>query len=294
MFDIFYFCRLLTQPAYRIQGLGLGCLCEIVRRYAAHHAPAEPLKIDDFRGAAKFNCYLQDHMGGQIFFRGSYSGSQLTLLESLLKVDSVFVDAGANQGEFSIAAACVVKYGKIISFEPVAEYRKRLIANIELNAFNHVQVMPLALGDVDGELPIFDQSEIFSDGTRNEGLPSLFASNSRGKAREIVAVRRLDDVLVNLQVTRVDVIKLDIEGAEWIALRGASRTLAKYRPILILEIGRETCQAAGYEPEEFVQWIIEQGYRIEKIGDGGRMQTIAPAQLDDFQNIVAYPQAKSQ
>jgi hypothetical protein len=104
-----------------------------------------------------------------------------------------------------------------------------------------------------------------------------------------VPVRRLDDVLDELGILRVDVIKLDIEGAEWIALRGAVNTLARCRPTLILEIGRETCQAAGYEPEALVEWLTSMNYRIEKIIDGGKTLPINPALLDDFQNIVAYP-----
>ena len=289
MRSIFYFIRRFTQRAYRIKGIGLGRLCEMLRRFAAKNAPSTPLLINDFQGNAKFNCYLREHMGGQIFFRGSYSGEQLTLLARLLTTDSVFIDAGANQGEFSITAANVAKNGKVISFEPVAEYRQRLITNIQLNGFNHVQVIPIALGEQNCSLPIYDRQESFSDGTRHEGLPTLFSSPNRGHEREVVTVRRLDDVLANLSLARIDVMKLDIEGAEWSALRGARNTIAKYRPILILEIARETCKAAGYEPEAFGRWIVEQNYQIEKIVDVNKTQRIAPEQLDDFQNIVAYP-----
>jgi FkbM family methyltransferase len=290
MRDIYYFLRRYTRLAYRIKGVGLGRLCEMLRRHAAKNSPSTPLQIDDFQGNSKFNCYLREHMGGQIFFRGSYSGEQLTLLARLLKSDSVFIDAGANQGEFSITAASVAKRGKVISFEPVAEYRQRLITNIQLNGFNHVQVLPIALGEQDGSWPIYDMQENFFDGTRHEGLPTLFPSVNRRHEREVVTVRRLDDVLAGLAIARVDVMKLDIEGAEWIALRGATNTLKKFHPILIFEIGRETCQAAGYEPERFAQWVIGQGYRIEKIIDGGKTQAIMPDQLGDFQNIVAYPE----
>ena len=284
-----YLLRRLTIPCYRIKGIGLGRFCEMLRRLVARNVSNKPLLIDDFRGQAKLICHLREHMGGQIFFRGSYSGDQLSLLESLLEIDSVFVDAGANQGEFSVAAAIVAQQGKVIAFEPVTEYRERLTANLQLNGYKHVQVIPVALGEANGNLPIYDQQEDFYDGTRHEGLPTLFASSTRGIAREIVEVRRLDDVLDRLAISRVDVIKLDIEGAEWIALRGAMNTLVKFHPILILEIGRETCQAAGYESEAFFQWIIDQGYRIEKIGDGGKSQAMKLSQLGDFQNIVAYP-----
>lgn len=289
MTGIYYMLRRLTQPAYRIKGIGLGRICELVRSWTARHAPQTPLMIDDFRGDAKFKCFLKEHMGGQIFFRGSYSGDQLTIIEKLLDKDSVFLDVGANQGEFSIAAARVVQQGKVIAFEPVSEYRARLLENVRLNDFGNIQVIAAALGEQEGSLPIYDQQESFTDGTRNEGLPTLFASESRHHAREVVSVKRLDDVLGELGVTRVDVIKLDIEGAEWTALRGAVNTITSCRPTLILEIGRETCRAAGYEPEVLVEWLAKLGYRIEKVTEGGKTLPINPALLDDFQNIVAYP-----
>lgn len=286
---IYYMLRCLTQPAYRIKGIGLGRLCEFVRRQAARYAPQTPLVIDDFRGDAKFNCFLREHMGSQIFFRGSYSGDQLTIIEKLLHNNSVFLDVGANQGEFTIAAAKVARQGKVIAFEPISEYRARLIENVRLNNFENVKVIPAALGEQEGVFPIYDQLERYDDGTKHEGVLSLFASDSRRHAREVVPVKRLDDVLKELEIRRVDVIKLDIEGAEWIALRGAINTITSYRPTLILEIARATCRAAGYEPEALVEWLANLNYRIEKVIEDGKTLPIDPAHLDDFQNYVAYP-----
>lgn len=289
MIKVLHVLRYLTRPAYQVQGVGLGRLCEYLRERVAKHAPITPVQINDFRGRAKFNCYLREHMGGQIFFRGSYSGDQLDFLEKFLPVDGVFIDAGANHGEFSIAAARVVKQGKVISFEPASRYRERLDANVKLNDFHNVEIMALAISDDEGTFTLYDCEEKHPNGSHNEGLPTLFSSDTRSAIRETVLVRRLDCVLSELEVTRVDLMKLDIEGAEWAALRGAGETLAKYHPTLIVEIGRETCQAAGYQPEEFARWIVAQGYRLEEIIRGGRTRPIFPDQLGDFQNIVAWP-----
>jgi FkbM family methyltransferase len=218
-------------------------------------------------------------MGGQIFFRGSYSGDQLNLVERLLRADSVFVDVGANQGEFSIAAADIARQGRVIAFEPVCEYRERLLDNVRINNFANIEVVSVALGETEGSLPIYDQPEKFSDGTRHEGLTTLFASDTRREVRELVAVKRLDDVVRELGIARVDVIKLDIEGAEWIALRGALDTLERCRPTLILEVGRETCRAAGYEQEAFVEWLTNLNYRLEEILDGGKTVPVTPTSL---------------
>lgn len=289
MNGIFYFVRVFTKPAYRIKGVGLGRVCELMRRWAARHASQTPLVIRDFRGTASFRCFLKEHMGSQIFFRGSYSGDQLTILERLLDAHGVFVDAGANQGEFSIAAAKVVGRGRVIAFEPVTEYRQRLLENVRLNGFDNVEVVPVALGEEQGWLPIYDQQAACADGTRNEGLPSLFRTPSRSQPLEVVPVRTLDDVLAELGVEKVNVIKLDIEGAEWMALRGALKTIAQSRPTLILEIARETCRAGGHEPEALAEWLAGLDYRLEEIAEGGNTSPIDPSSLRDFQNIVAYP-----
>lgn len=286
---LYFLVRKFTKAAYRVKGIGLGRLCEGIRRYASKHSPANPLVIDDFRGDAKFRCFLREHMGGQIFFRGSYSSGQLPILERHLNERSVFLDLGANQGEFSIAAARIAKHGKVIAFEPVAEYRERLLENVRLNQFTNIVAVPVALGDSEGSVPIYDVEQEFFDGTRNEGVTSLFAAEGRNRPREYVKVRRLDDVLNEMGVSRVDVMKLDIEGAEWAALRGATTTIQQCRPILILEIGRETCRAAGYEAESFAAWIQGLGYRLERIGNNGVTSPLDAAALDDYQNIVAYP-----
>ena len=289
MQHIYYMLRRVTQRAYEIKGFGLGRICEFIRRWASRHAPVTPLLISDFRGDAKFRCFLREHMGGQIFFRGSYAGDQLAIIERILKDDSVFLDVGANQGEFSIAAARVAQRGKVIAFEPVAEYRDRLFENIKLNNFRNIEVIPVALGDKDCELPIYDSQNRHTDGTKNEGLTTLFCQSSRQDPRETVRVRRLDDVLNQLGISRVHVVELDVEGAEWIALRGAQNTITRDRPVLIVEINKATCQAAGYQAETFVEWLAGLNYRIEKIIEGGKTTAISSAFLDDFQNVIAYP-----
>lgn len=286
---LYFVLRKFTKAAYRVKGIGLGRVCEGIRRYASRHSPSTPLIVDDFRGDAKFRCFLREHMGGQIFFRGSYSSSQLPILERHLSEQSVFLDLGANQGEFSIAAARIAKRGKVIAFEPVAEYRDRLLENAKLNQFTNIVAVPVALGDSEGSVPIYDDDSSFFDGTRNEGVTSLFATEGRNHAREYVAVRRLDDVLKDMGVGHVDVMKLDVEGGEWAALKGAINTILQCRPILILEVGRETCRAAGYEAESFVAWIERLDYRLERIDDDGKTSSLDIAALGDYQNIVAYP-----
>ena len=286
-----YLLRKFTVRAYRTKGLGLGRLCDLIRRLSARCTSGAPLVIRDFQGTGVFACHLDEHMGSQIFFKGSYSTELLILLQRILPSNGVFIDIGANQGELTVAAAMLVPKGRVIAIEPLEKNTLRLQSNIALNNLTNVEIMPVGVSDTRGVFPVFDQSGIFSDGTHNEGLSSLYPGDTRKTRIGSIQIERLDDVVDPLKLTRIDLIKLDIEGAEWPALRGALATLTRYRPTLIVEVGKSTCAAAGYSAEAFVDWLQSQGYALSRIGDGASLTPIGSSSLGEFQNLMATPQA---
>ncbi len=172
----FFILWCFTRSAYRVRGVGLGRLCEAIRRWASRYVPSEPLLIQDFFCSVKFWCYLQEHISSQIFFQGAYSGNQLDLLEQILLQDGAFVDIGANQGDFTVAAAALMPEGKVLAFEPVVKNLDRLRAIVEINRFSNVHIFPVALGDRNGEVEMYDSSGEFDDGKINSGLASVFQS----------------------------------------------------------------------------------------------------------------------
>ncbi len=279
--------RPLTKWAYRQQGVGVARLADWVRVSASRRAPEGPLLVRDFAGSSLFECYLREHMGSQIYFRGSYSTEQLAALEHVLHGDDVFIDAGANQGEFTVFAAAKASTRLVIAIEPVEKHRRRLLRNVELNRLDNVVDCGVALGERQARLPIYDSDERFHDGTHNEGLPTLYPRSTSQFKAAMVDVRTLDDIVAEIRPPRVSVIKLDIEGGEFAALRGAERTIERDRPALLLEIGRSTCVAAGYEPEELVTWLQEHGYVLSRIEHGGAVTPLHA--VADFQNVLAMP-----
>lgn len=285
--------RKLTRILYRLRGTGLPRIAELIRKLAGKYGPVKPLIINDFFGA-KFYCHLREHMGGQIFFRGSYSGAQLDIVKKILPVDGVFLDLGANQGEFTVFAAQVARRGRVVSFEPVKMNLDRLFKNIKINRFTNVDIIPYALGEEDEELPLFDASDLFSDGTIHEGLHTLYPSDERGKNAGLTQVRRLDDLLSELALPKVDLIKMDIEGAELFALRGGIKTLEGYKPSIILEIDDSTCRSAGYQPEEIVVFLEELGYKLYLIAEGSEPIPLQSNGLREFQNVLAIHSTASQ
>jgi len=288
------YCRLLfllrhaTKVGYRVRGAAR--MCEYLRRWVARHPPKTPLVIHDFRGNAKFVCYLSEHMGSQIFLRGSYSQYILQAVEKALKPDSIFVDVGANQGEFSIAAGRLLTEGRVVAIEPVSEWARRLQYNVRLNGLENITVLQVALGAKAESRPIYNRAvPRFIDGTHHDGLTSLFPSAQRTLVVEHVQVERWDDIMSRIGISKVDVMKLDIEGGEWYALQGAQQTLERFRPILFFELETEHCRNAGYEAEDFLRWLVQLGYRLERIHKD-KTVPIGPKDILPSQNAVAYPE----
>jgi FkbM family methyltransferase len=210
-------------------------------------------------------------------------------LNQLLSQEKTFIDVGANQGEFTLFAAKRLRKGRVIAFEPTSSMYERLTKNVTLNGFRNVDLVKKALSDKPGQLPIYTSKGKFHDDTVNAGLPSLYRTGTNSDYLETIDVTTLDVYVRLARPERIDVIKIDIEGAELSMLQGAAETIASFRPILIIEVSRETCCAAGYDSGEILKYVESQGYRIERILPGGGTQPVGSATLADYQNVVCYP-----
>jgi hypothetical protein len=99
-----------------------------------------------------------------------------------------------------------------------------------------------------------------NDGSYTIGIPAeaVDTVTSRGV--------RLDDYVAEHKLDRVDFVKMDIEGAEWFALQGATAVLSRWRPTMLMEINRPACRALGYEPERIWEFLKPYGYLIWAVG----------------------------
>lgn len=163
---------------------------------------------------------------------------------------AVVWDVGAALGFFSVLGARATgPDGVVVAFEPLPDNQEAARHNAGLNGLTGVRVLPLALGDREGEAR-FRLGRARTQGrlATLEGTPA-----SVGSGEITVAVRVADDLVAAGTVPPPAVIKLDIEGAEVEMLRGARRVLADHRPTILAEMhGRcaevaEVLEAAGYE-----------------------------------------------
>ncbi|HLZ41967.1 MAG TPA: FkbM family methyltransferase [Candidatus Sulfotelmatobacter sp.] len=176
-----------------------------------------------------------------------------------------FADIGANQGELTLIAAKSLSSGTVLAFEPMPNIFAKLAHNVELNGFSNVRLFNMGLFDSESSLPMYVKNDS-AFGAVNEGVPSLFSTGSDRKEVS-VPLRRFDDVARESGLTRLDVMKIDVEGAEMMALRGAEGSIRQFRPVIIIEISEVNFRNAGYSTHDLVVYLKSLEYDIRSLDD---------------------------
>jgi FkbM family methyltransferase len=247
--------------------------------------------VSDFDGTLRMELDLSEHMASQIFWFGYYSRDVLFAIERMLRRGDTFVDVGANIGEVSLfAAKRVAEMGSVLAFEPMARTAERLRRNLDLNQLHNVDVIEMGLADRVGERALYVSTGRFDDGSRHDGLGTMFANGARSSPAGTIRVTTLDELVSARQIERIDGIKLDIEGAELPALSGARDVLTRFKPWLVVEIGKETCAAAGYEPRDIFDFLAAFGYAGFLIGRKGKLCPVGGETMGVWQNVLFAPQ----
>jgi FkbM family methyltransferase len=186
-------------------------------------------------------------------FLGSFERLTRRVILDSLTPDSVFLDIGANVGYYSlIVSAKLGRSGRVLAFEPNPRMVARLRANIELSSAPGIEIFALALSSDSG------RATLFSPGSGNQGEASLVNQGWGECEQYSVPVSRLDDCLPP-DLERVDLIKIDVEGAEALVFEGAKRTIIRFAPAILLEINERAARSFGFGPLDATKRIL--GFR---------------------------------
>jgi FkbM family methyltransferase len=186
--------------------------------------------------------------------RGTYEVAKHKAVEAFVKPGGTFIDIGANKGDFTLLAARLAgAAGRVLAFEPEPTNCRWLRRSIDLNAYVNVALYEMALGDRDGPatLHIGEKS----------GWHTLIAGKpSRAHGTIDVTVRTLDSFLREIAFrSPVDAMKIDVEGAELMVLRGAAEMItASRRLVLLIDIHPEL----GVAPRDVCGWLSDRGFAL--------------------------------
>jgi len=233
---------------------------------------------DVFKKIAPYNFYIllniQDKsISRPLLIKGSYEQSVSELFVKYLKSDSCVVDIGANIGYYSLLAASQCPQGKVFSFEPDNKNFQLLKTSIAYNGFDKIiQAYNFAVSDANKTIIISDLGNPGNSGARftaeDEDLLKSLISAPDAYFKKIEAIQ-LDTFLTE---SRVDIVKIDIEGHEPYAIRGMLNILKRDQPIIFAELAPSNIKLlGGMEAADFLQLLLNIGYRISLITKSGSL-----------------------
>lgn len=180
-------------------------------------------------------------------------------LRAVLPADGVVVDVGAHAGQYTKLFAKIAKSGRVFAFEPGAYALSILRKVVAARGLRNVQIVPLALSDAEGEVTF--NLPVKKHGGLGFGIAHLGAAGGGPAVRtSIVRTTTLDAFVAAAGITRLDFIKVDIEGWELHMLRGAKRTLERFKPALQVEISDEFLKRAGDSAAALWSFLGALGY----------------------------------
>ena len=208
-----------------------------------------------------------------LLFTDHYEENVAKTLQRYLRIDSVFIDIGANIGFFSLLAARIAPKGKVLSFEPDRNNFKLLSTAILYNGLeNIISAYPVAVSDQDDTIVLSDLGSSKNTGAR-------FTAKDISTLRPLVHgpdpfFERVKAVSLDNFISdqNVDLIKIDIEGYEPFAFRGMEQILNRYKPVVIVEFAPGNLMDVGnVKPETFLDYLRELGFRMYLIEQNGRV-----------------------
>ena len=195
-----------------------------------------------------------------LYHNGSHEPHVSSLFCSLLKNGMTVIDVGAFIGYYTLLAAKRVgNSGRVLAFEPSPTAFSLLLKNIKINNWNNIKAFNYAVSDKNGK-KIFD-------------LSRLSFAHTKSSNTVVVNTVSIDSFLHSLSIDDVDLVKIDVEGAELEVLRGMKRILSRGKVKIICEVHPDRLSSLGYSTEDVENILEEYGYEIYLISPDGLIPT---------------------
>ena len=213
-----------------------------------------PFYINNKKIYGKFD-YLSKGYGGRgiFIFRENY--------EKLLKFSYKFIkngddvlDCGANQGVFSLAFAVLNMKGRTLVIEPIKYYNKIINLNLKFNKCRNYKIINKVIAD--------KNKHYYLDVSHQNVSASIIKNFGQKKLK--VKGTTIDTVSKREKLKKLSFIKLDLEGAEYLALKGAKKTIERFKPVISIETNKKN----------FKKIILPKNYKKFEIDDYGKLKEV--------------------
>jgi FkbM family methyltransferase len=213
-----------------------------------------------------FKIYSDNNDGavGKFIRQGVYEPDVTSVFRRILKPGMGILDIGANIGYFSFLSAAVVgESGRVFAIEPNQENAKLFEASRRLNGFKQISLLPVAAGPENGSLALYSSHSTGTTSSLPADLDALLSAR-------LVPCLKLDDVLSKSDV--IDLIKIDVDGAEYMALMGCEQLIQRHKPSIISEFAPDLLPGiSGVSGEDYLSWFVDRKYSLAIIQPDGSL-----------------------
>lgn len=232
---------------------------------------------------------LNEAIDSSIYFLGAHEPDSLSAIKKLIKQGDTVLDVGANIGFYALLFSKLAgPEGHVIAFEPTARAFQKLKRNKDLNpdvCTRNLALEKIAIADRSVKL----QAVEFRSSWR------LFGPKAEIE-HELVDILTIDEYLEKHGLTRVDFIKVDVDGYEYKVIQGALRTLQLHKPVLMMEFGHYTLEGVGDRLEALVDCLFRLGYAIRRDEEfylfRDRSEILAAVPPESTINVICLPDSR--
>jgi FkbM family methyltransferase len=218
---------------------------------------AEPVVLP-WHGGTSLAVHFGNDLSLAIFVHGCFEPNEFAFVSSVVRPGMTVIDAGANEGVYTaFFAGRVGREGRVVAIEPSPRELVRLENNLRLNGADRVEVVRAALTEQKGEVPLVLAEDHHAG---QNTLGDIIYPGVSQAGRVIVPATTLDALVTTHRLDQLDIVKLDVEGAEIRALSGGASLLERCKPLLLLEASDASLRRQGGSVRKLLDVLKETGY----------------------------------
>lgn len=227
-----------------------------------------------------------------------YDEAEIFFCSRMVPENGVIIDVGANYGHFTAQSALDLPHASVYAFEPIPYTFEVLKGVVDHFGFKHVHLFPYGVSDFADKKQFTVPKQSF--GAYDIGLSHITGRNvASDKQFEVVDVETISlDEFLMPKINRVDMIKVDVEGAEPFVLLGAIKTIETYKPVLMLEVSSLLLDGFGYSrgfiddyfksrDYSFYKLVSDKLVHSESLGSDANFFFIPNEKTADFKHLMA-------